>query len=239
MVAEGEGLNLARTVPPYGPVKGMLEGIHLLRRVTPAQVDEAFLKANGVAPHNEYKVIGALRYLGLIDAQGRPTERSRLLKTRGAAFTLNLQRIVQDAYADLFARVDVKKASRDEIHNYFITQGGHGAEMASKAARFFVELCRLAEIELAPIGRGRAGGATAAGPGGGRARPSSAPEEPARTPATEWVGFPTAIPLMAGLVMPPFVLAITPETARLSEEELVELFRRVNRAARRALLSDT
>ena len=115
--------------PPYGPATGMMQGIALLRRTAPARVDTDFLRSHGVAPGNEYKVVGALRFLGIIDEKGHPTDRSRLLKTRGAAATLALQDIVRGAYRGLFSRFSPREATRDAIHNYFITELGLGAEM--------------------------------------------------------------------------------------------------------------
>ncbi len=120
-----------------------------MRKATPAtKVDGDFLRANKIAPGNEYKVVGALRFLGVIDDDGRPTEKSWALKTVGSTFTLALQDIIHSAYRSLFRYLDINKASKDDIYNYFITEARLGAEMAAKAARFFITLCRMAQIEL-------------------------------------------------------------------------------------------
>ena len=140
----------SKSLPPYGPAKGMIQGLELLQRSNPARVDEALLRVHGIAPHNEYKVVGALRYLGVIDEHGVPTAKSRLLKTRGAAFKLHLQDIIRTAYADLFASIPAGEATREKIYNYFVTEVGLAGEMATKASRFFIEICRLAEINLGP-----------------------------------------------------------------------------------------
>ena len=82
-------------IPPYGPTKGTIQALQMLRRTTPSRIDSDYLRVNKVAPGNEYKVVGALKFLGLIDEEGRPTESSRLLKTKGATYTLALQDIVR------------------------------------------------------------------------------------------------------------------------------------------------
>ena len=208
-----------RLIPPYGPAKGMLQGLQLLQRVDPTRVDEPFLRTHQVAPNNEYKVIGALEYLGLIDELGRPTEKSRLLKTRGGAFVLNLQTIVRDAYASLFRAVDLKQATREDIYNYFVTHEKLGAEMATKATRFFTQICRFADIELPnviPPRRGRPRGTESAQsrrPAGARSRNGAAP---------------------AALGTSPFLLVITPEVAALDEDRLTALFEKIGNALRRA-----
>ena len=142
---EGRGL-----IPPYGPTRGTLQSLQLLRRTTPSRIDSDFLRVNKLAPGNEYKVVGALRFLGLIDDDGRLTDSSRLLKTKGATYTLALQDIVRNAYSGVFHGLKPKDITRDGIYNYFVTEGGLGAEMATKATRFLIRLCRLAEIEIAP-----------------------------------------------------------------------------------------
>lgn len=142
-------LNDKHTVPPYGPTTGTIQALQMMRKATPAtKVDGDFLRANKIAPGNEYKVVGALRFLGVIDDDGRLTEKSRALKTVGSAFTLALQDIIHSAYRALFRYLDINKASKDDIYNYFITEARLGAEMAAKAARFFITLCRMAQIEL-------------------------------------------------------------------------------------------
>ena len=209
----------ARRIPPYGPAKGMLQGLQLLQRVDPARVDEPFLRTHQVAPNNEYKVIGALEYLGLIDELGRPTEKSRLLKTRGGAFILNLQTIVRDAYANLFREVDLKQATREDIYNYFVTHEKLGSEMSTKATRFFTQICRFAEIDLPnvlPPRRGRA-----------RAAAGVQPRRPASPRGRNGV---TA----TAVGSPPFLLLITPEIAALDEDRLTALFEKIGNALRRA-----
>ncbi|MFH1486627.1 MAG: DUF5343 domain-containing protein [Chloroflexota bacterium] len=205
-------------LPPYGPANGMIQGLRLLERITPARVDGEFLRANKIAPGNEYKVVGALRFLDLIDDDGHPTDKCRLLKTHGPTQTLALQQIVRAAYRDLFANLNPQEATREQIYNYFVAEMAMGAEMASKATRFLVSLCQLAQIELA-------------------ASPPRHPKTPRRLsqkkrmpkeiqPASS--SGPQGSPL-------PYILAITPEVAEMDEERLVEVFRKMNRALRRAL----
>jgi hypothetical protein len=216
-------------LPPYGPTRGMLEGLQLLQRMAPPRVDEVFLRTHKVAPGNEYKVVGALRFLGLIDEQGRPTDQCRLLRTRGPAFKLALQGIIKNAYRDLFESTDLSHDPRDQVYNYFVTKLGLGPEMATKAARFFIRLCLWGEIVWGvapPRRRGRRPGSTVTTTGPRTTR-RTAPKAAARS---EEPGAPAALPT----VQAPFVFALTPEMARLSEEELANLFRKVSSALRRA-----
>ena len=215
---EGRGL-----IPPYGPTRGTLQSLQLLRRTTPPRIDSDFLRLNKIAPGNEYKVVGALRFLGLIDDEGRPTDDSRLLKTKGATYTLALQDIVRNAYSGLFHGVRLKEITREGIYNYFVTEGGLGAEMATKATRFLIRLCRLAEIDIAPdvaqpTPRGKR-----------RARSQRQVYRQAQTEHAPGDNGQTFFPPF------PFVLALTPETAELDVDQLADLFRKLRTALEQSL----
>ncbi len=220
-----------RSLPPYGPTSGMIEALQLMQRMTPAMIDEDFLRANRIARGNEYKVMGALRFLNLIDGMGKPTEESRFLKTRGLAFTLGLQDIVRTAYNDLFTHLNPKEISRENIYNYFVTKEGMGTEMAIKASRFFVALCQLAEIELAPdtARTSPLGAKREAAPRTPQVRSRRQKVEVAPIQARPEVSTDSTFPL---------VLAITPETAKMETEQLTELFRKMKVALRRAFSED-
>ncbi|MBI4338536.1 MAG: DUF5343 domain-containing protein [Chloroflexi bacterium] len=210
-----------RLAPPYGPTRGMLQALELLRRTTPGRVDIDFLRANGVAPGNEYKVVGALRFLGLIDDAGGPTERSRLLKTRGVTHTEALQEIVRAAYAGVFQHLQGQGLTRDGIYNYFVTRGGLGTEMSNKATRFLVKLCRIAEIKLA----------------GNEERPRvprkgpRVPPKTVRRSALSTAAMDNNIKMDSSL---PLVIALTPEIAGMDLDQLTDLLRKVRTAWDRA-----
>ncbi|MFC1963522.1 DUF5343 domain-containing protein [Chloroflexota bacterium] len=208
-----------RNTPPYGPARGMLQALELLRRTTPHRIDSDFLRASGVAPGNEYKVAGALKFLGLIDNEGRATDKSRLLKTKGITYTQALQEIVRTAYRDLFQGLQEKEATSDEVYNYFVTEGGMGSEMATKATRFFVKLCRLAEIELLS-------GNTQASV----SKRKRAEKKLRHYPQPRFRDETTA-PL-------PLVIALTPETAVMDVNHLTDLFRKMRIAWERSLTKE-
>ena len=201
---------------PYGPTKGMMQALHLMRKTTPPRIDGNFLRLNKVAPGNEYKVIGALRFLGIIDDEGRPTEKSRLLKTKGETFTSALQDIIRTAYGDVFRRVNGGGCSQEDIYNHFITANGLGPEMAAKTTRFFVQLCQLAEIDLKINGKEKPVSAVNNRPNGHRK--SGAGQMPQ-------VQGPSSFPL---------ILALTPEMAAMETEELTRFFRKLKTALAKA-----
>jgi hypothetical protein len=203
--------------PPYGPTSGTVQALQLLRKITPSKIDGDFLRANKIAPGNEYKVVGALRYLGLIDEAGRPTEKSRLLKTMGSTFTSALQEIIRNAYQGLFHFLNVEKATQTDIYNYFVTEAGLGAEMATKASRFFISLCRMAEIKL-NLDEGKT-----SQPMAKKGRNNSLP--PIKVVSRAHEGANSEFPL---------VLALTPEIANMDVDQLTELLCKLRTALARS-----
>ena len=150
-----------KNLPPYGPVQGTIAGLNLLQRGNVTRVDEEVLEREGVAPGNEYKVVGALRFLGLIDESGTVTERALVLRSRGSAFKLGLQEILKQAYAPLFTERG-PLTGFEEVHNRLVRHYRMGKESAAKAARLFLALARYA---------GLIGEEPEVGPGGSRGRP--------------------------------------------------------------------
>ncbi|MFC1979062.1 DUF5343 domain-containing protein [Chloroflexota bacterium] len=220
--------NIKSAPPPYGPTEGMLQGIELMHRLSPAKVDAKLLKNNGVAPNNEYKVVGALKYLNIIDEDGKPTAKSRLLKTRGPSYVLALQDIVKTAYKDIFDQLDMRNTTKDQIHNYFVTDLGMGIEMAAKASRFFISLCQQADLAINPELT--------------TSRETVAPDKRKTVPTAKKHATIRRRETLAesptfGL-FPTFVLAITPETADIELDQLTALFKKIRLAMKQASTND-
>lgn len=201
---------------PYGPTSGMLQALQLMRKSTPAKIDGNFLRMNKIAPGNEYKVVGALRFLGIINEEGRPTEKSRLLKTKGATFTSNLQTLVREAYASLFDHLEGNDCSQEDIYNYFVAKEGMGTEMATKTTRFFIHLCRLAEIDLGFNGK-RTSSESGRTCGNGNHHGG----------AQNGTGILGQVGSINGF---PLILALTPEMASMDTDELAEFLKKLKEA---------
>lgn len=214
-MAEASRTDIGPTLP-YGPTKGMMQALQLMCKSTPAKVDGNFLRLNRIAPGNEYKVIGALRFLGIIDEEGRPTEKSKLLKTKGATFTSALQEIVRNAYRNVFACLNNgHPCSQEDIYNHFVVESGLGPEMAAKTTRFFVQLCEMAEIDL------------------GLTRKEKGPPEVKKTSSGSRKAEGTMAMRSSGGPFPLF-LALTPEMAAMDTEQLTEFLKKLRMAYARA-----
>ncbi|MDD5094541.1 MAG: DUF5343 domain-containing protein [Dehalococcoidia bacterium] len=206
---------------PYGPTRGMLQALQLMRRTTPSKIDGSFLRTNKIAPGNEYKVVGALRFLDIIDDDGRPTEKSRLLKTKGVAFTSALQDIVRGAYKNLFQHLNGNGHSQEDIYNYFVTKEGLGPEMATKTTRFFIQLCQMAEIDLGVYGKEQPSN----GINGTKKITNGHRKTAGQYPQMAQMGAPGQMP---------FVLTITPELAAMDTNQLADFFKKLRVALAKA-----
>jgi len=204
---------------PYGPTRGMLQALQLMRKTTPPKIDGSYLRSNQIAPGNEYKVVGALRFLEIIDDDGRPTEKSRLLKTKGPAFTAALQNIIRNAYRNLFGHLNGGAHSQEDIYNYFVAEEGLGTEMATKTTRFFIQLCQLAEIDLGFNGKAKHQNGAKKSSNGHHKQPSVYD-----LPGGQ----------IGALGSVPLVLNLTPEMAALDTDELAEFFKKIKAALAKA-----
>ena len=135
---------------PYAPISALRDFFLRIRDVTvPARVDRRFLQKLSVASNNEWALLSALKFLGVVDERGVPTHAYRLLQTTDR-FTDTLRHLVETAYAPLF-EVNGSSMGTDELRNYFRVTSS--PSQAKNAARFFREVCELAGIstpETAP-----------------------------------------------------------------------------------------
>lgn len=133
----------------YAPRGAILRFFERAKDVAiPEVVDSKLIKTFGIKS-DPYHLISALKSLSLIDDEGRPTREYTLIQASGAQFAENLQYIVREAYADLFAKVPVETtATREDVENYVRSEGT--PSLAGRVATLFVALCQEAGIELSP-----------------------------------------------------------------------------------------
>lgn len=151
---------------PYAPVSAFVEFLDKIPdKSVPPRVDRPFLQKLNVGLGNEWALLSALKFLGIIDAQGSPTTAYRhLLDSDRRQETL--RSLFEAAYAPLLGMGGTSMGS-DDLVNYF--RIASSPSQAKNAARFFRSVAQLA-------------GERAARPAGLReqAQPSDAAQEPAR-----------------------------------------------------------
>lgn len=127
---------------------------HIRYVSTPKKVDAGLLRDYGVSEGNVFSLMSALKFLGLVDNEGKPTPAFSSLQVMGEEFVSNLREVVNTAYADLFTRLDVSRDSREHIRNFF--SRNYSPSQSDKATVLFLDLCKEAGIPVAAEGEPRA-----------------------------------------------------------------------------------
>jgi hypothetical protein len=91
--------------PYIGGTGAIVQAVAHLRRSFPSTVTADTLKKLGIAPKNESYLINILRFLSVIDAEGKRSEKAAKVFNLhdDAEFQKAFGQIVKDAYVDLFA----------------------------------------------------------------------------------------------------------------------------------------
>ena len=131
---------------PSPRLKGMQEFMDYVQDPVwkPSPIDVSLLKKMGNSKGKEDLAIKALRFLGIIDNAGVPTQEFDKLKKD---YQPTLRRLVQEKYSELLSLFPVSKINRTRLVSYF----GEPVETAEYQAKFFVWLCEQAGIELPKV----------------------------------------------------------------------------------------
>lgn len=125
---------------PYAPGSGgLIQAVTQLRRAFPAQVTAETLKKLGIAPNNESYIINILRFIRVIDGEGKKT------KEAGPIFSSHEDSEFQKGFAELV------KAS------YFDLFGLHGDATWSISSDKLISFFRTADQTSAIVGQRQAG----------------------------------------------------------------------------------
>ena len=124
----------------------------ILGAEAPERFSQKFLEGLGFASSNDRLLIGILKELGFLNADGAPQDRYYAFLDRSAAARV-LAEGIKDSYSDLFA-VNTKayKLSSDEAYNKLRTlyKGEKKDTVIKNIARTFAALCDYADFESVP-----------------------------------------------------------------------------------------
>jgi hypothetical protein len=110
----------------------------------PDKVDKKYLQSLGFKSSNHRQFPGVLQFVGLLDEQGRPTERYRALR-EGDDGRRKLAGYVKEAYADLFKLYpDADRKDMEALRNFFRARTELGDRAVGAMAVTFQALCGLA-----------------------------------------------------------------------------------------------
>jgi len=133
--------------PPYVAAGTLWEFFNKLKFVaTPSHLDAIELQEYGIPKHWAYHLLSALKFLNLVEKNGKTTPALNSLQMRGDEFQHNLEEVVRNAYAELFIKVDPARDSHANIVNFFMKHYGTSPSGAEKATSLFLDLCAEAGI---------------------------------------------------------------------------------------------
>lgn len=133
---------------PYAPIQSVLTVIRRLReRGLPEVLTLQELARVGVTEGNASRTLQALKYLGLVDPEGRRTaEFDGLRRASPDEYPQALGAVVRAAYREVFAIADPAQDSEVEISNAFRSFKPE-AQMQRMVA-LFMGLCREAQLVM-------------------------------------------------------------------------------------------
>lgn len=135
-------------------IPGLISAVRQLRSTFPSIVNADTLKKWSIAPNNEGTVLVVLRYLGLIDEEGKKQAEpaKAFVEHDDAAFATKFEGLVRGAYKDLFDTWSDQAwtLDRDKLIGFFRTSDESSARVGAQQAATFKALASLAGHGEAP-----------------------------------------------------------------------------------------
>jgi hypothetical protein len=149
---------LQRT-PPYVAHKTLINFVNGLSGGVPAQIDKSIMRSLSGATQSQ--LIAALRYLDLIESNGKPRDvLLKLIDAEGVERQKVFREVVTSSYAFVFSNsLDLERATKRQIEDLFAGQKLSG-ETRRKALGLFLALSLDAGLKVSPhlkVDRGKIG----------------------------------------------------------------------------------
>ena len=136
-------------------MKGFRGCLEILRVSAPAFVDRQSLVDRGVPPHAVYPVLGGLRFLGLVDEEGRLT--SDISPFLDGTDVIGRRRVFERAYAAVLADVRFPVDEREDVDRMLMERHDVAPGVAAFCSTFFLWLAAESGIAVCPARRARRG----------------------------------------------------------------------------------
>jgi hypothetical protein len=138
---------MATTYPYISSAGPVVKTVERFRKIFPAEVSAETLQKLGIAPKNESYVINILKFLGLIDENGKKVEAKTqaFLQHDDAKFAEQFGVVVKGAYKTLFDLYgdDAWIQKKDDLVTYFRTSDGSSDVVGKRQAITFSALAAL------------------------------------------------------------------------------------------------
>jgi hypothetical protein len=136
--------------PPYLPFSSFLTALDQLSQALPTEIKKNVFPYHSGALQGQ--LIGALRFLDLIDEEGLPKgkklERLALEKTVPSR-RANLRPLIKSAYSEVL-KIDLAKMTPSQLDSAFEKYGVSG-DTKKKAKTFFIKAALFSELAVSPL----------------------------------------------------------------------------------------
>jgi hypothetical protein len=131
----------------YVPFKTFLSSLELLEQGLPPHVIDrsVFPSFSGIV---QSQLLGAFRFLGLIDAEGKPTPDLEKLVTEKDSRKANLRKLLERSYADLVKR-DLTRMTAGSFQTAMREYGVSGSTFR-RSVSFFLQAAKYSDLPLSP-----------------------------------------------------------------------------------------
>jgi hypothetical protein len=134
--------------PPYFSGTTFANFVEGHRRTQPTRFDRSIMSS--IAGGDQSRILKALRFFGLSDVDGRPTDTfASLEKLDSEGMQHAWGDLLARAYPFLFSGFNLEKATQSQLEERFREQGIQG-DTVRKAVAFFITLARIAGLSLSP-----------------------------------------------------------------------------------------
>jgi len=141
-----------KRLPPYVSYRTFRNFIDELQHRMPARIDRSYW-GDRLSGSTGTQLVAALRFLGLTDAGGVPTDRLRqLISAKGSQRTELIREIAFDAFDFVLkGSFELQTATYAQLQEIFHDTFQLTGDVSRKCIKFFVALASDAEIPLSPF----------------------------------------------------------------------------------------
>lgn len=142
--------NAKKFNPPYIGIPTLQKSFDLFATRNFSEISAKGLEQRGFSHSVSFQLIQGLKFLGILNEEGRTTDKAKILSMQGSGRKEQLESMLRLAYSKLFNTVpNAETLPKQELHDEFMAVYGLSGRLASTAVPVFLWLCSLAGLKIA------------------------------------------------------------------------------------------
>jgi hypothetical protein len=141
-----------RHLPPYVSYRTFRNFLEKLQQKMPARIDRSFW-GDFLSGSNGIQLLAALRFLNLVDQNGKPSDvLRRLAAARGEARSEVFRQVIAGAYGFIAqGSVDIESATYAQVEEAFHTAFQLTDDVSRKCVKFYISMAGDAGLPISPF----------------------------------------------------------------------------------------